>query len=323
MDSSQRWNDELGARFFVAYNKVIIFTDEPENCGGWHGAQLASALILRGFQAVFVCLQYCVIDLATDKPTINIPQFSELPTAVFVRGIAGGTLQQITQRLNVLHALKMLGVIVYNDGKAIERTVDKAMTSFLLHKAGINTPKTWVCESRQQAHAIIEQNIALNQQLVIKPMFGSQGRGVRLIENTLEKMPLPMDEHVDGVFYLQQFIQSSSDYRVFIINNQVVAAMKRTGKTWLHNAALGAKCENIIDKTKENDVLRIALQAALVLEIGYCGVDVIRDSNGKLLVLEVNSIPAWRALQSVSRLNIAQVLVDEFLKTFNTGLKHD
>ena len=307
----------------MTHNKVVIFTDEPENHGGWHGAQLASALILRGFQAVFVCLQDCVIDLATDKPTINIPQFSELPTAVFVRGIAGGTLQQITQRLNILHALKMLGVVVYNDGRAIERTVDKAMTSFLLHQAGIATPKTWVCESRRQAHAIIEQNIALNQQLVIKPMFGSQGRGVRLIEitpeKTPEKMPLPMDAHVDGVFYLQQFIQSSSDYRVFIVNNQVVAAMKRSGETWLHNAALGAKCE----QNNEQDVAKIALQAALVLDIAYCGVDVIRDSNGKLLVLEVNSIPAWRALQSVSRLNIAQALVDEFLKTFNTGLKHD
>ena len=302
---------------------IIIFTDEPEQRGGWHGAQLAFALAARGFEAVFVSLQDCVMDCSAEKPIINIPHVDTLPKAAFVRGIAGGTLQQITQRLNILHALKLLGVIVYNDGRAIERTVDKAMTSFLLHQAGIATPKTWVCESRRQAHAIIEHHIALNQRLVIKPMFGSQGRGVRLIEitpeKTLEKMPLPMDEHVDGVFYLQQFIQSSSDYRVFIINNQVVAAMKRSGETWLHNAALGAKCE----QNNEQDVAKIALQAALVLDIAYCGVDVIRDENSKLYVLEVNSIPAWRGLQSVSRVNIAQVLVDEFLKTFNTGLKHD
>jgi tetrahydromethanopterin:alpha-L-glutamate ligase len=283
-------------------NSVIIFTDELESRGGWHGAQLAAAFAARGVEAVFVSLQDCVIDLSAEKPSIKITHFNALPKAVFVRGIAGGTLQQITQRLNILHCLKMLGVTVYNDGKAIERTVDKAMTSLLLHKAGIATPKTWVCESRHHAHEIIAQN----PQLVAKPLFGSQGQGVRLVEKVL---PLPGDKFVDSVFYLQSFIKATHDYRVFVVNNRAVAAMKRTGETWLHNAALGAKCE----ACNEHDVLAIALQAALVLDIAYCGVDVIRDENGQLFVLEVNSIPAWRGLQSISDVNIAQVLADDFL----------
>ena len=288
-------------------NSALIFTDEPDKQGGWHGAQLAAAFTARGVKADFVSLQDCVIDLSAEKPNIKIPHFEELPKAVFVRGIAGGTLQQITQRLNILHGLKMLGVSVYNDGKAIERTVDKAMTSFLLLQNGVNTPKTWVCESRHHAHDIV----ANNPQLVIKPLFGSQGQGVRLVD--ANKPPLPMDRFVDGVFYLQSFIQASSDYRVFIVNNKAVAAMQRTGETWLHNVAQGARCENILDKSAETDVLTIALQAALVLDIAYCGVDVIKDKNGQLFVLEVNSIPAWRGLQSVSDVNIAQVLVDDFL----------
>ena len=295
--------------------QIIIFTDEPEKQGGWHGAQLAAALAARGFEAVFVSLQDCVIDLSADKPSIKIPHFNQdkinsLPKAAFVRGIAGGTLQQITTRLNVLHMLKALGVSVYNDGKAIERTVDKAMTSFLLLQNGVNTPKTWVCESRNLAHQIMAHEIiTANSQLVIKPLFGSQGQGVRLVEN----LPLPGDKFVDGVFYLQSFVKATHDYRVFVVNNQAVAAMQRTGETWLHNVAQGAKCENILDKSAEADVLTIALQAASVLDIAYCGVDVIRDENGKLFILEVNSIPAWRGLQGVSHANIAQVLVDDFL----------
>ena len=284
-------------------NKVIIFTDEPEKQGGWHGAQLAAVLTARGFEAIFVSLQDCVIDLSAEKPGIKIPNFAGLPKAVFVRGIAGGTLQQITTRLNILHMLKALGVLVYNDGKAIERTVDKAMTSFLLHQAGIATPQTWVCESRHHAHDIIDKNT----QLVIKPLFGSQGQGVRLVD--ADKLPLPMDAFVDGAFYLQSLIKASHDYRVFVVNNQAVAAMRRTGEGWLHNVAQGAQCESSSDL----DVLAIALQAALVLDIAYCGVDVIRDQNGKLLVLEVNSIPAWRGLQSVTDINIAQMLVDDLL----------
>jgi tetrahydromethanopterin:alpha-L-glutamate ligase len=293
--------------------KIPIFTDEVAQSGGWHGTQLQMAFAAHNVEAVFVSLKDCVLDLSGIKPTIQIPHFTQLPKAAFVRGISGGTLQQITQRLNILHALKILGTVVYNDGRAIERTVDKAMTSFLLQQQGIATPKTWVCESRQQAHEIILQNQQLKQQLVIKPLFGSQGAGVRLVAEMLQQsaqhLPLPMDTHVDGVFYLQSFIKSSHDYRVFVVNNRAIAAMKRTGDTWLHNAALGAKCE----ENQENDVLEIALQAARVLDIGYCGVDVIRDESGKLFVLEVNSIPAWRGLQSVTETNISQVLVDDFL----------
>ena len=289
---------------------IVIFTDEPETQGGWHGMQLVAALAIRGFEAVFVSLKDCAIELSGDlsfnQPIIQIPNLKSLPKAAFVRGIAGGTLQQITTRLNILHTLKMLGVTVYNDGRSIERTVDKTMTSFLIHNAGIATPKTWVCESRQQAHAIVQKNMALNQKLVIKPLFGSQGQGVRQVT---ESLPLPGDKFVEGVFYLQKLIEATHDYRVFVVNNKAVCAMKRIGETWLHNVALGADCE----KTAEADVLAIACQAALVLDIAYCGVDVIRDSDGKLYVLEVNSIPAWRGLQSVTDINIAQVLVDDLL----------
>ena len=124
-----------------------------------------------------------------------------------------------------------------------------------------------------------------------------------------QQLPLPGDIFVDGVFYLQSFVKASHDYRVFVVNNHAIAAMKRTGDSWLHNAALGAKCA----ACNEADVMEIALQAARVLEIDYCGVDVIRDENGQLFVLEVNSIPAWRGLQSVTGINIAQALADDFL----------
>ena len=122
-------------------------------------------------------------------------------------------------------------------------------------------------------------------------------------------LPLPMDAFVDGVFYLQNFIEAQHDYRVFVINNQVIAAMSRKGEGWLHNVAQGAKCE----KCDDAEVFEIAIKAAQALDIAYCGVDVIRDAQGQLYVLEVNSIPAWRGLQSVAKVDVAQSLVDDFL----------
>ncbi|MGB4812037.1 MAG: RimK family alpha-L-glutamate ligase [Methylophilaceae bacterium] len=290
--------------------RIPIFTDEVSSFGGWHGHQLSQAFAKQQVEAVFVSLKDCVLDFSGNKPAVDIPHFDGLPKAAFVRGIAGGSLQQVTTRLNVLHILNKLGVQIYNDGKAIERTVDKGMTSFLLLQAGISTPKTWVCESRQMAHQIINQR----PQLVIKPLFGSQGLGVRLVDKL--KSPLPMDTFVDGVYYLQAFIRAKHDYRVFLVNHQPVSAMRRMGEGWLHNVAQGAKCEF----SKDSDVLDIAVRASKALDIAYCGVDVIRDENDQLLVLEVNSIPAWRGLQKVSELNIAQTLADDFLKKLATQI---
>ena len=286
---------------------IPIFTDDA----GWHGAQLKQAFATRGVKTIFVSLQDCLIDLSGRQPNIQIPQFDHLPKAAFVRGVTGGTLPQVITRLNLLHMLKALNVHIYNDGRAIERTVDKAMTSFLLRQAKIDTPATWVCESRNIAHTMIHQEQVLKQnKLVIKPLFGSQGEGVRLVDKA--KLPLPMDDFVDGVFYLQQFIDTGHnkhDYRVFVVANQSVAAMRRSGEGWLHNVAQGAECKTI----DEADVLELAIKAAEAIDIAYCGVDIIRDAAGKLWVLEVNSIPAWRGLQNATAINVAQILVDDFL----------
>lgn len=292
--------------------KVPIITDEAAQSGGWHGTALCQAFSQRGLEAVFVELHDCVIDLSGQTPRINIPHFKDLPKMAFVRGIAAGSLQQVITRLNVLHILTMQGTTVYNDAKAIERTVDKGMTSFLLKQQGVSTPATWVCESRCHAHQIIEQHTENDNALVIKPLFGSQGQGVRLLTKKT-KFPLPGDMFVNGVYYLQTYIDTgheNHDFRVFVVNNQAVAAMQRSGTGWLNNVAQGATCSAV-----QNEAINdLAIQAAKALNIDYCGVDIIRDKSGQLWVLEVNSIPAWKGLQSVTKTNIAQHLVDDLIK---------
>lgn len=290
---------------------IPIFTDESAQQGGWHGTALMEAFAKRGHDAFLVELQDVLIDLSQPKPSIQLPHLAQKPELAFVRGIAGGTLQQVITRLNVLHMLKMQGTYIYNDAKAIERTVDKGMTSFLLRQHDVATPATWVAESRQMAHQLIQQHLETHDCVIIKPLFGSQGKGVRRLTRQTS-LPLPKDMHVDGVFYLQTFIDSGQhnhDYRVFIINQEPVAAMQRSGQGWLHNVAQGAICK----ATDEADVLEVAVKAAKALNIDYCGVDVIRDRHGQLWVLEVNSIPAWRGLQSVTQQNIAQLLVNDLL----------
>ncbi|MEQ1602854.1 MAG: RimK family alpha-L-glutamate ligase [Methylophilaceae bacterium] len=296
-------------------SRIPVFTDDP----GWHGRRLKEAFAARGREAVFVSLKDCHFAMAyegavREAPCICIPGFEyALPEGVFVRGVPGGSLQQVIVRLNVLHTLQMSGVTVYNDGRAVERTVDKAMTSFLLHLNKIPTPSTWVCESRTQAQQVIQRETAGGKPLVIKPLFGSQGQGVRLLTQN-SPFPVPHSEHVDGLYYLQRYVDSGEgawhDHRVFVINGQAVGAMVRHGSSWVNNIALGGRCE-LLSPTGE--MAELALAAAKAVNIDYCGVDIIRDRQGKLYVLEVNSIPAWKGLQGVVEMDIAQALVDDFL----------
>jgi tetrahydromethanopterin:alpha-L-glutamate ligase len=289
--------------------KIPIFTDDA----GWQGNQLKLAFAKRGVETTFVSLQDCVINLAQQRPHIEIPPFDTNPPAAFVRGVAGGTLPQVITRLNVLHMLTMQGVRVYNQVRAIERTVDKAMTSFLLREHDVMTPATWACESRSQAEMVREQAQKNHQQLVLKPLFGSQGQGVRQLSAD-EPLPVPMQQYVDGIYYFQEFIETADtphDYRVFVVAGKVISTMRRLGSGFVNNVAAGGRCEAV---QANHAMIEIALKAAEAVDIDYCGVDVIQAVTGEYFVLEVNSIPAWRGLQSVTDFNIAEALVDDFLR---------
>ena len=290
--------------------RIPVFTDDP----GWHGKRLQEAFAARGYEAVFVSLKDCALRLGSGEQAVLIPGFEQaLPAGVFVRGVPGGTLQRVIARLDILHALEMLGVTVYNAGHAVERTVDKAMTSFLLHLNGVPTPPTWVCESRHQAREVYLRETMAGHELVIKPLFGSQGQGIRRLtaDTTL---PVPLEQYVDGLYYLQRYIDSGEgawhDHRVFVIRGRTVAAMIRHGSHWVNNVAQGGRCEAI---AAQGELAQLAEAAAAAVKVDYCGVDIIRDRDGRHYVLEVNSIPAWKGLQGATGIDIGQLLVDDFL----------
>jgi tetrahydromethanopterin:alpha-L-glutamate ligase len=289
--------------------RVLIVTDDP----GWHGARLRKAFAARAVESIYASLVDCAIDVAGGSQTgIVIPGFSDgLPDGAFVRGVPGGSLEQVVLRLDVLHALRELGIPVYNDARAIERTVDKAMTSFLLHRAGVPTPATWVCESEPAARAVLRRETAGGGAMVMKPLFGSQGKGLlRLSANSR----LPDAALYGGVYYLQRYIDTGEggwhDWRVLVIGGRARSAMVRYGTHWITNRAQGARCERA---ALQGQLGRLAEEAVRAVGTDYAGVDLMRDARGRLLVVEVNGIPAWKGLQGVSAVDLAQALVDDFL----------
>jgi hypothetical protein len=112
-------------------NQVVIFSDEK----GWHTRTLQKEFYQRGLKTRCIDLANCFFEIKKNSPTIGLPGFGNcLPKLAIVRGIAGGSLEQITKRLAILHLLSSQGVTVVNNAPAIEKSVDKGMTSYLLKK---------------------------------------------------------------------------------------------------------------------------------------------------------------------------------------------
>ncbi len=299
---------------------LAIMTDET----GWHTRQLQAALRERACTGRCVDLADCRIDTTAAWHGLVIPGFGrELPDAALVRGIAGGTFEQVTKRLGVLHALRELGVPVFNDARAIERSVDKSMTSLLLHAARIPTPPTWATESQAQAQRIVMREGAAGHALVLKPLFGSQGKGLQLVGHVDGvHHPLPeIDKAYGSLAYLQRFVPPLAtpgfDWRVLVVGGRAVTAMRRVSANWVHNLAQGARCE-AADLTPE--LAQLAEGAARALDMDYAGVDLVpsaaRATSGLghgIQVIEVNGVAAWQGLQRVTGFNIARRIVDDLL----------
>jgi RimK family alpha-L-glutamate ligase len=292
--------------------RVAIMADET----GWHTRQLLRALRERGCAGRCIDLAQCRVDTTHAWHGLVLPGFgTELPDAVLVRGVAAGTFEQVTKRLGILHALRECGVPVYNDARAIERSVDKSMTSVLLHAAGVPTPPTWAMESAAAAQRHVTRESAAGRCLVLKPLFGSQGEGLQRVGWVDgAHVPLPsLEAAYGGLAYLQRFLSARHDWRVLVIGGTARAAMRRVGRSWIHNVAQGARCEPQSLATGVGpELARLAEAASRALDMDYAGVDLLPGDAG-VQVIEVNGVAAWQGLQRVTPFNVAQALVHDLL----------
>ena len=277
----------------------------------WHARTLTKALAAQGVRTIPTSLQACGI--ATQGASgLNIAGLGErLPDAVLVRSMSGGTFQAVTLRLGILHALRANGVVVWNDARAIEHCVDKSMTSFLLARAGIPTPAAWAVETQSDAQAIVRRERPQGP-LVLKPLFGSQGRGLKLIR-TADELPAP--DEVAGVYYLQRYVgveggDGFRDFRLLVSRGRVVAAMTRHAAGWITNVKQGGRPLPFVP---DKHMKALAVHATHVVGAEFAGVDILHGPDGRPTVLEVNSMPAWSGLQKVTRASIARVLAGDLV----------
>lgn len=236
---------------------------------------------------------------------------------LLVRGVGAADVNfsQIFFRMDCLYALEATGTVVINGPAGIEMATDKFRTSVLLKQAGIPTPRTVVAESFENALAAYE---ALGGDVVLKPIYGSMGYGItRLADRGFAEYVFSSLDQLNETFYLQEFLSHQHrDIRVFVLDGQVVASMVRESPTtgdrerdkyaWKTNIHAGAR-PKAFDPPAE--ICEMSIRAAGVVSCPVAGVDVLETERG-YQVIEVNSIPGWRALQRVVDVDVPARIVD-------------
>ena len=150
--------------------------------GGWHWQRLAAALDRCGLAALRLPATACALDLGggAGGPAAG-PARRRLPGRCWCGSSRRARSSGSRCGSACCTRSRPRACVVVNGPTAIERCVDKAATSFRLALAGLPTPPTWAVEHREAARAMLERERAAGHAVVLKPLFGAQGKGLRLL----------------------------------------------------------------------------------------------------------------------------------------------
>ncbi len=228
--------------------------------------------------------------------------------ALIIRPIGRGSLEELVFRMDMLYKLEREGFYVLNPAEAIEHCVDKYDILAILEDNGVPVPRTFATESVNEAVAAFEE---LGGDVVVKPIFGSRGIGAtRVVDKEIANTVFNAIAFQHGVIYLQEFVpHGRSDIRAFVIGNRVIAAMRRVAEGWKTNYSQGARPA---PTTLSKEFEELAVKAAKAVGCKVAGVDILEGPDGPK-ICDVNSQPGWKGLQVVTKVNIAEEIVNFLL----------
>lgn len=222
--------------------------------------------------------------------------------SVLVRSMPPGSLEQVVFRMDALQRLESSGRLVLNSPKAIEVAVDKYLALAKLQAAGLPVPRT---ETSQTVDEGMESFHRLGQDVVLKPLFGSEGRGItRITDPAIAERTCKLLTQLGAVIYLQEFVAHEGfDMRLLTLGSDVLGMRRSNHLDWRTNVSRGAVSERLDVSSQLGELARRAADAVGAV---MAGVDLLPAQDGRLLVIEVNAVPGWRALAKTSGVDVAR-----------------
>lgn len=270
--------------------------------------RILEAGIKRGHEMLLIDHMKCVLVIEQGRPHIY---YNGKPVtgvqAVIPRIGASATFYGTS----VVRQFEMMKIFTAVESQALVRSRDKLRSLQILARAGIGIPKTAFASSPKPEDIDNLINSIGGAPCVVKLLEGTQGIGVILAEN--KKSASSVIEaflKLEANMLVQEFIKEAkgADLRVFIVDGQVVGAMKRQAKAGefrsnLHRGG-SAKVIKLSDEERAT-----AIKAAKKLGLGIAGVDLLQSSRGPL-VMEVNSSPGLEGIEGATKVDIAGKIIE-------------
>ncbi len=233
---------------------------------------------------------------------------------LFPRGIGSvSAIEMFLWRLDIIKLFECMGVLSINSYDSITRTRDKFSALLILSSNKIPIPETIVTESLAVALKTIEEW----GKVLVKPLIGSFGRGIILLDNP--DIAYPIIKQLlswSQPLMIQKYYEKKNrrDLRVLVINGEAYASYWRIAKegSFKTNVAQGG---TVAEAKVPDDVLEIAIKTTEALGLFYAGVDLMEDAEGRFMVLEANASPLWKGAVKLGY-NPAKKLVNEVLKAY-------
>ncbi|ENP0848155.1 30S ribosomal protein S6--L-glutamate ligase [Vibrio parahaemolyticus] len=259
-----------------------------------------------GHQIDVIDTLHCYMDITSNNPMIRY-KGEELPQydAVIPRIGASITFYGTA----VVRQFEMMGTFCVNESVAISRSRDKLRSLQLLSRKGIGLPRTGFAHHPDNIQDVIK-NVG-GAPLVIKLLEGTQGIGVVLAEtNKAAESVIEAFMGLKANIMVQEFIEEAkgADIRCFVVGNKVIAAMKRQAKEgeFRSNLHRGGSAQ-LVRLSKEERAT--AVNAAKVMGLNLCGVDILQSKNGPV-VMEVNSSPGLEGIELATGKDVAGMIFD-------------
>lgn len=283
--------------------KIAILSRNPRL---YSTSRLVAAGEARGHTVQIIDPLRCYMNVVSKLPTIHTK--GELLTgfdAVIPRIGASVTFYGTA----VLRQFEMMNVYPVNESVAISRSRDKLRAMQLFARKGIDLPITGFAHSLEDIPRVID--LVGGAPLVIKLLEGTQGQGVMLAESVQAAESLLQTlMGLKANIMVQEYIKEAkgSDIRAIVVGDKVVAAMKRQAKPgeFRSNLHRGGVASSVKISPEERTV---AVQAAKSMGLNVAGVDILRSERGPL-VLEVNSSPGLKGIETASGKDVAGLIIE-------------
>ena len=243
-----------------------------------------------------------IVRVKDDGQFFDISRISETMDVLFERSVS------YSCGLYLSKIYEANGVKVVNSPEVAERCGDKYVTSQILVKNGIPTPRVLMAFDEESALAAVE---AMGYPCVLKPVVGSWGRLLAKVDNRHAAESLIEHKATLGVnhqiFYIQDYINKQGrDIRAFVVGEEPIAAIYRTSEGWITNTARGGVATNCPLTPELTDICH---KTAKAVGGGLLAIDVFESDNG-LTINEVNHTMEFRNSITTTGVNIPALMVD-------------